>query len=199
MHAGRSGAPCAGAAGHAAPVGLLVSRCVPSAAGAARCCGGRAGGTLAAFLYSPIMVRPARLPGLPGVASGGRGCRGIRRPCWRCAGAWLPCSGRGWLYECGKRHGRCPVKVRNTGPIRRYGCCRGGSGWLRYCSRMALTVSSSNMIPALSERFAGRPSIRLHSSSVLAVCSLTAAVSLSSAGAMLWSVMWPFYVDSRSA
>ena len=30
------------------------------------------------------MVRLARLPGLAGVAPGGRGCRGIRRPGWRC-------------------------------------------------------------------------------------------------------------------
>ena len=31
-----------------------------------------------------IMVRLARLPGLEGVAPGGRGSRGIRRPGWRC-------------------------------------------------------------------------------------------------------------------
>ena len=137
------GRPAGPAAGHTAPVGLLVVRCVPSAAGATRCCGGRAGGTLAAFLYSPIMVRPARLPGLPGVASGGRGCRGIRRPCWRCrpktvacgaaAGIGgmtrLPCSGRGWREECGKRAGRCRVQARNPVLFRRYGRCRCGSGW----------------------------------------------------------------------
>ena len=44
-----------------------------------------------------IMGRLARLPGLAGVAPGGRGYRGIRRPGWRCR----PWRGRGWLEKCG--------------------------------------------------------------------------------------------------
>ena len=43
------------------------------------------------------------------------------------AGAWLPCSGRGWLDECGKRSGRCRVQSRNPASCRRCDRCRSGN------------------------------------------------------------------------
>ena len=46
-----------------------------------------------------IMVWPARLPGLAGVAPGGRGYRGIRRPGWRCRPKTAACGAGavGWM------------------------------------------------------------------------------------------------------